>query len=146
RADRTHRRRRRGRTARLRRQGAERGEGRRGGDGAGHGDRDDGGGDPVKAMIALVVALAFVTSALAQDRPPTPPWTKDPPDRVPAKTDPQPKVPLRWDRYYHIDELQQAMRDLAAAWPQFVELRSIGKSVEGRDMLIAVVTDKATGA
>src|SRR5207249_2038131 len=126
---------------------AERGEGRRGGDRTGHGDRDDGGGDPVnrRVLAGCALVLAAVT-ALAQDRPPTPPWTKDPPDRVPAKTDPQPKVPLRWDRYYHIDELQQAMRDLAAAWPQFVELRSIGKSVEGRDMLIAVVTDKATGA
>jgi len=98
----------------------------------------------MRRVVALVVC-GLASSAFAQDKPPTPPWTKDPPERVPAKTEPPPKVALRWDRYYHIDELQDAMRQLAAAWPQFVELRVIGKSVEGRDLLIAVVTDQATG-
>jgi hypothetical protein len=105
-------------------------------------------GRPYKGrwVLAFAATLAFASSAaFAQDRPPTPPWTKDPPARVPAKIEAPPKVPLRWDHYYHIDELNQALRDLAAAWPQFVEVRTIGKSVEGRDMLIAVVTDHATG-
>ncbi len=93
--------------------------------------------------VSVVSFMSF--SALAQDKPPTPPWSKDPPERVTAKIEPPPKVALRWDHYNHLDELQDAMRKIAEAWPQFVELRSIGKSVEGRDMLIAVVTDKATG-
>src|SRR6185295_5201462 len=94
--------------------------------------------------VSVVSFMSF--SVFAQDKPPTPPWTKDPPDRVPAKTDPKPKLAMDWNRYHHIDELQDALRRLAAAWPQYVELRTIGKSVEGRDMLIAVVTDHATGA
>ncbi len=97
------------------------------------------------APIALVVALATAVPALAQDRPPTPPWTQEAKDRVPPRVTAPPKVPLRFDRYYHWEEMTQAFRDLAAAWPDLVELRSIGKSVEGRDLLLAVVTDRSTG-
>jgi hypothetical protein len=89
--------------------------------------------------------LCFAAAAFAQERPPVPPWTEDAPPRAPARTGPTPKVPLRFDRFHHIEELQQALREVAAAWPQFVELRSIGKSVEGRDLVMAVVTDRATG-
>lgn len=99
-----------------------------------------------RAIPILSIIVAVTSPSFAQDKPPTPPWTKDAPDRVAAKTDPEPKVPLRWDRYNHLDELQAKLRQIADAWPGLVELRSIGKSVEGRDMLIAVVTDKATGA
>ena len=93
-------------------------------------------------MNVVVVAGA----AYAQDRPETPPWTQGAPDRVAAKVPEKPKVPLAWDRWYHLDELNDAMRLLAKTWPDLVEVRSIGKSVEGRDMLIAVVTDRKTGA
>ena len=101
---------------------------------------------PKRPVVAFSLLFALTTAALAQDRPPTPPWTKDPPERVAPKSGPRPKVAIAWDRYQHLDELQQSMRDLAAAWPDLVELRSIGKSVEGRDLLLAVVTDKATGS
>jgi hypothetical protein len=96
------------------------------------------------SAFALLLS-ASASSALAQDKPPTPPWTTDPPPRVAAKPDPQPKVPLVWDRYNHVDELHAKLRQLAEAWPGLVELRTIGKSVEGRDLMLAVVTDKATG-
>jgi hypothetical protein len=94
----------------------------------------------------VCVTVCAVAPALAQDRPPTPPWTKDAPPKETPRPDAKPRVLLDWSRYRHIDELQQTLRDLAAAWPDLVELRSIGKSVEGRDMLIAIVTDKSTGA
>jgi hypothetical protein len=55
-------------------------------------------------------------------------------------------VPLRWDRWYHVPELHQAMRDLAKAFPDLVAVKSLGKSVEGRDILMMTVTDAATGA
>jgi hypothetical protein len=99
----------------------------------------------VKRLAVLALVSLAATSAFAQDRPDTPPWTKDAPPRETAKIPATPKVQIAWDRYYHLDEMQDAMRRLAEAWPQFVELRSIGKSVEGRDMLIAVVTDHETG-
>jgi hypothetical protein len=95
--------------------------------------------------IALVCIVVAATPALAQDRPETPPWTKDAPERVPARKPEPPKVAFAWDRYRHLDELHDGLRQLAEAWPQLVEVRSIGKSVEGRDLLLAVVTDTATG-
>jgi hypothetical protein len=99
----------------------------------------------MKRFLAIAAFFAVAAPAFAQERPETPPWTKDAPEREPAKADAPPKVPQRWDRYRNLDELQQAMRDFAAAWPDLVEVRSIGKSVEGRDMLVCVVTDHATG-
>ena len=102
--------------------------------------------DRNQLAVALVAIATLATPALAQDRPETPPWTKDAPDRVAAKVPEKPKVPMAWDRWYHLDEMNDALRLFASTWPDLVEVRSIGKSVEGRDMLIAVVTDKATGA
>jgi hypothetical protein len=96
--------------------------------------------------VVSVVVVVFAGAALAQDRPETPPWTQDAPGRVAAKVPEKPKVPLAWDRWYHLDELNDAMRLLAKTWPDLVEVRSIGKSVEGREMLLAVVTDRTTGA
>ncbi len=99
------------------------------------------------SVAALLLALPIVSAnAQEQERPEPPPWAPQAPERVPAKLQPKPKVPLRWDRYYHIDEMLDAMREIAAAYPDLVELRSIGKSVEGRELLMAVVTDRTGGA
>lgn len=53
---------------------------------------------------------------------------------------------LRFDRYYGYDELTQALHGLAQAFPQLFEVRSIGKSFEGRDIWLATVTNRATGS
>ncbi len=98
----------------------------------------------MRLSIPLIALLA--APALAQDKPETPPWTEDAPPRVPAKLPEKPKLAVAWDRYYHLDEMLTLMRQFAETWPDLVELRSIGKSVEGRDLLMAVVTDRATGA
>ena len=63
------------------------------------------------------------------------------PPRIPKK----PRVDLQWNRYYHGTELLDAMRRIAAAYPDFVKLESIGTSVEGRDLLLATVNDPSTG-
>lgn len=99
------------------------------------------------ALVATsALAAATSSSAAAQERPETPPWTEP----VPPPRDPRlpwkPKVQIPWNRWYHVPELHQSMRDLAAAFPDLVELRSIGKSVEGRDLLLCVLTDRTTGA
>ena len=60
---------------------------------------------------------------------------------------PPPAVPVpRFDTFYRHDELTRLLQDYAAAVPQLVELRSIGKSHEGRDIWVIVVTNTATGA
>ena len=94
--------------------------------------------------VALTV-VALAAPAFAQERPELPPWTQEPPARVPARPEAKPTVDLRWDRYYHYEELNDALRELAAAHPDLVEVRSIGTSVEGREILMAVVTDTASG-
>lgn len=55
-----------------------------------------------------------------------------------------PKVDF--DRYYRYDELTELLRGFADETPAFVDLESIGKSYEGRDIWLLTVTNKSTGA
>ncbi|MCU0967615.1 MAG: M14 family metallopeptidase [Rubrivivax sp.] len=58
-----------------------------------------------------------------------------------------PAIPVpRFDVFYRHAELTRLLQDYAAALPGLVELRSIGRSHEGRDIWLVVVTDLATGA
>ena len=98
-----------------------------------------------RKIVAALLLLAFCGAAAAQDRPDPPPWTEDAPPRVTSRPAEQPRVPLRWDRLYPLDELLGALRQIAAAFPDLVELRTIGRSVEGRELVLAVVTDRGTG-
>jgi hypothetical protein len=97
-------------------------------------------------LLSLFVVMALAAPAAAQDRPETPPWTEEAPrprdPRLPARS----RVDIAWNRWYHETELREQMRRLAAAWPDLLEVRTIGKSVEGRDIDLMVVTDRATGA
>jgi hypothetical protein len=54
-------------------------------------------------------------------------------------------VTLAFDRYPRFDELSQALQRLADDHPGLVELTSIGRSGEGRDLWLATVTNQATG-
>ena len=49
-------------------------------------------------------------------------------------------------RFYRHDELVAMLRAMAAARPHLLELMSIGRSHEGREIWVAVVTHRATGA
>lgn len=55
----------------------------------------------------------------------------------------QPHVPARvdvaWNRYYTFEQCERILRDIAAAYPGLVTLRSIGTSWEGRDIHVATV-------
>ena len=51
----------------------------------------------------------------------------------------------RFDTFYRHDALTQLLADYAAAHPELVSVVSIGKSHEGRDIWLAVVTNAATG-
>jgi murein tripeptide amidase MpaA len=52
---------------------------------------------------------------------------------------------LRFDKLYHYDELMSALDALAAERPDLVTLESIGQSYEGRDIVLATVTNTKTG-
>ena len=51
----------------------------------------------------------------------------------------------RFDTFYRYDALTQLLTDYAAAYPGLVSVVSIGKSHEGRDIWVVVVTNAATG-
>jgi murein tripeptide amidase MpaA len=58
-----------------------------------------------------------------------------------------PDVPVpRFDLFYRHPELTRLLHDYAAAAPGLVQVRSIGKSHEGRDIWLVIVTQEATGA
>jgi murein tripeptide amidase MpaA len=58
-----------------------------------------------------------------------------------------PAIPVpRFDQFYRHTELTRLLQDYAAALPRLVQLRSIGKSFEGRDIWLLVITNTATGA
>ncbi len=57
-----------------------------------------------------------------------------------------PPIPVpRFDQFYRHDELTRLLQDFAAAAPHIVQLRSIGKSHEGRDIWLVTLTNTSTG-
>src|SRR5262245_18137080 len=52
---------------------------------------------------------------------------------------------LQFDHLYRYDELTAALQKLAAARPDLINVESIGRSHEGRDIWLATVTNSATG-
>ncbi len=52
----------------------------------------------------------------------------------------------QFDRFYRHELLTELLWAYAAARPQLVQMRSIGKSWEGRDIWLLVLTNSATGA
>ena len=58
-----------------------------------------------------------------------------------------PNLPVpRFETFYRHDELTRLLQDCAAARPDLMQLRSIGRSHEGRDIWLAVLTRTSTGA
>ncbi|MDE2126364.1 MAG: carboxypeptidase [Armatimonadetes bacterium] len=52
---------------------------------------------------------------------------------------------IRFDCYYKYHELTRILKALAREYPALLSLASIGRSYEGRDVLLATVTNSATG-
>jgi murein tripeptide amidase MpaA len=57
----------------------------------------------------------------------------------------QPLPAPRFDTFPRHDELTALLKAYAQAMPSLIELRSIGKSHEGRDIALLVITQRATG-
>jgi hypothetical protein len=55
------------------------------------------------------------------------------------------KVEIHWDRYYTYPELVQHVNDIAAAYPDICKVVTIGKSGEGKDLVVAILNNPATG-
>ncbi len=56
------------------------------------------------------------------------------------------KVDIAFNRYYSYEDIIRLTRELAAAYPELVELRVLGESIEGRELLVAIVTGPEGGA
>lgn len=52
----------------------------------------------------------------------------------------EPRHQIAWNRYYTADEIDAHMRSLEQAYPDLIEVKSIGQSGLGRDLLVAVIT------
>ncbi len=55
------------------------------------------------------------------------------------------EVELSFDRFYDHAELTRALKTLQGAYPELMTLKSIGKSFQGRDIWVAVLTNPRTG-
>lgn len=60
-------------------------------------------------------------------------------------SDPQFKVKLDFNRWHDVPELYADMKRLADAFPKFLKLQSLGKSYEGRDIMLMTINNPATG-
>lgn len=79
-----------------------------------------------QASIAALMAASFACAARAQEH-------------IPAK------VEIPFDRYYTYAEFEGHLQKIAAAYPDLVTLQNIGKSLEGRNLWVAIVNSPKTG-
>jgi hypothetical protein len=56
-----------------------------------------------------------------------------------------PKVEVAWNRYYDSEQLDEIMRRIERAYPSLAHVSSIGKSVQGRDILIITISNSKNG-
>jgi hypothetical protein len=55
------------------------------------------------------------------------------------------KVEIPFNRYSTFAQIEDYLHDLARAYPDLIELRSIGKSGQGREMWLAIINSPKTG-
>ena len=56
-----------------------------------------------------------------------------------------PKVEIAWNRYYDHNEIGEICTRIANAYPELAKVTSIGKSYEGRDIVLLTVSNFKTG-
>jgi hypothetical protein len=66
--------------------------------------------------------------------------------RAQKASDPAFKVKLDFNRWHDVGELFADMKRLQSAFPKFLKLKSIGKSFEGRDLMLMIINNPDTGA
>ncbi len=80
----------------------------------------------LRSLMAVAIAMSIASNAGAQQQISS-------------------KVPLAFNRFYDTAELFDALARIAAAYPELVTVTEIGKSAEGRPMLVATLNNPATG-
>jgi hypothetical protein len=63
---------------------------------------------------------------------------------VPGQTD-KITVPLRFDHYYTLDQVYEAVRAINTAYPEMTKLEEVGKTEEGRPLYAVTVNNPKTG-
>jgi len=58
---------------------------------------------------------------------------------------PLPPLPLRFDHYYPLDQVYEALRLLNKAYPALTTLEEVGKSDEGRPLMAMTINNPKTG-
>lgn len=93
-----------------------------------------------RCTILVLLGLAMVLHApvLAQE--------KRAADDGTMRYNPGYKVEIAWNRYYDFEQIEDLLRQMAAAHPRYVTLQSLGKSLQGRDVWLAIVNNPDTGA
>ncbi len=81
----------------------------------------------IATTIAALCAFAGITPATAQQQ-------------LPAK------IEIAWNRFYDYEELVAMSRSLVAAYPNLLSLEEVGKSAQGRPMIVLTLNNPATGA
>lgn len=56
------------------------------------------------------------------------------------------KVSIQFNRYHDYGELVGHLREIEAAYPELVSIQTIGKSLEGREMIVCTINSKKTGS
>ena len=88
---------------------------------------------PLRRLVPAVLATALLATALVA--PAAPARAGEPAAR--------PLAGLTFDRYYDNAALEQALRAIAAAYPTFARLESMGTSREGRPLWVLTLADPA---
>ena len=55
------------------------------------------------------------------------------------------RVPLAFNHFYNYEQVTEALKKLVAGYPQYLQLRSLGSSVQGREMWLVTVNNPQTG-
>lgn len=98
-----------------------------------------------KNRILVLAAASMAVAGIAGATPSTPgPGARGQAAAV-AKSAPAALRPLPLDHILRFAELTALLEDWAAARPQLVQLESIGKTPEGREMWFLTLTNRATG-
>ena len=83
-----------------------------------------------KYILLLAVVLVLIPQGGLTQKNPTPPF----------------KVKVDFNRWHDTNELYADMKRLAAAFPKFVKVGSIGTTVTGRDIMLVTVNNPDTGS
>jgi len=81
----------------------------------------------IKTIFTILTLLCVTATTLAQQH-------------VPSKVD------IAWNRMYDYAETTAILRKLVDAYPDLLSMRSLGESVEGREMWLVILNNDETGA